>query len=370
MADLPHRSRAAVVHAFGAPLSIEDVPVPTDLEPGSILVEIVAASMCGTDVHCWEGSLALRLGLPLILGHEMVGRIVAFGQDAEIDSVGQRLRLGDRIIFSHAFCGRCTMCTRKKPALCQNRLAYGYEPMTEPPYLLGGFARHAYVLPNSGRVLVPQTVPDELASMASCAVRSVVNAVEQAGRIDATDTVVVQGSGPLGILATGLFKAAGAGQVITIGAPAARLELAAAFGADHTLSIVDTPVAADRVGAVLAATDGLGADLVTEFSGHPAAFAEGLDMAAPGGRYVVVGQLGTGQAPVAPGTITKKNLTVIGSFSGDIGHYHKALLMLEKYRDTLPFDRIISGRYPLEEINTVLHRMQAFEEIKPVLYPG
>ncbi|GAB3561637.1 zinc-binding dehydrogenase [Amycolatopsis endophytica] len=366
---IPEHTRAAVVRAFGEPITIEEVAVPPSVEAGGLLVEVVACSLCGTDVHCWEGSLALDIRLPLILGHEMVGRIVAIGEGAGHDSVGQRLRVGDRVIWTHAFCGRCRMCTAKRPAMCLNRKAYGHVSLQDWPYLMGGFAQHAYVLPGAGRVRVPDSVPDALASMASCALRSVVNAVEQAGRVGPEHTVVVQGAGPLGILATGLFARAGAGRVVTIGAPAARLELAGAFGADEVISLEDTPDPAERLARVHEATDGRGADLVAEFSGHPAAFAEGIDLAAQGGRYVVVGQLGAGTTAIAPGTITKKNLSVIGSFSGDVSHYHKALTVLDRYARHLPFDRLISGRYPLEDVNTVITRMQAFQEIKPVLLP-
>ena len=92
-------------------------------------------------------------------------------------------------------------------------------------------------------------------------------------------------------------------------------------------------------------------------------------MAGPDGRYLVVGQLGAGTTTVAPGTITKKNLNVIGSFSGDLSHYRSALTILERYATRLPFDRLISGRYPLGDIDSVMTRMQNFEEIKPVLLP-
>jgi threonine dehydrogenase-like Zn-dependent dehydrogenase len=370
MTTIPDHTLAAVVRAFGEPIGIEEVPVPPTVEAGGLLVEVVACSLCGTDVHCWEGSLALDIRLPLILGHEMVGRIVAIGEGADVDSVGQDLRIGDRVIWTHSFCGRCEMCTRKRPAMCLKRTAYGHVSMQEWPYLMGGFARHSYVLPGSGRVRVPDAIPDALASMASCALRSVVNAVEQAGRVGPEHTVVVQGAGPLGILATGLFAQAGAGRVVTVGAPAARLRLATEFGADEVISLEDTPDPADRLARVREATGGLGADLVAEFSGHPAAFAEGVEMAGLGARYLVVGQLGSGTTPIAPGTITKKNLTVIGSFSGDVSHYHKALTVLERYADRLPFDRLISGQYPLAQVNDVISRMQAFQEIKPVLLPA
>jgi len=366
---LPEYTRAAVVREFGQPLVLEEVAVPQTVEPGGLLVEIVACSLCGTDVHCWEGELAIKVELPLILGHEMVGRIIAIGDGADVDSAGQPLQIGDRILWTHSFCGRCVMCARKRPTLCRNKIPYGQDTMTQWPHLLGGLAQHSYVLPGSGRLKVPAGVPDDLASMASCALRSVVNAVEQAGRVGPEHTVVIQGAGPLGILATGLFAQAGAGRVITIGAPDNRLEIATAFGAHEVISLKTHPDPKDRLAMVLDATGGLGADLVAEFSGHPAAFAEGVDMAGPDGRYLLVGQLGAGVTEVAPGTITKKNLSVIGSFSGDLSHYRTALTILERFAGVLPFDRLISGHYPLADLDAVMKRMQSFQEIKPVLLP-
>lgn len=366
----PRSTLAAVVRAFGEPISLEEVPVPAELEPGALLVEITASSMCGTDLHLWEGSLALPVDLPAILGHEMVGSVVAIGPGAELDSFGRRLRRGDRVLWSHAFCGHCPMCTRKQPALCPNRRVYGYESIEKPPHILGGFAQHAYVLPGSGRIRVPDEIPDALASMASCALRSVVNAVRQGGPVEAGQTVVVQGCGTLGVLATGLYKMGGAGRVITIGAPQSRLSLARDFGADQVISIEAMADPAERLRLVHEATDGLGADLVAEFSGHPAAFGEGLELLRPGGRYVVAGQLGGTSTPVAPGLITKKNLTVQGSFSGDIEHYEAAVAFLRRHRSELPFEKLVASSYPLPEINTALARMRSQQEIKPVLYPA
>lgn len=366
---LPEYTRAAVVRAYGEPIAVEEIAVPQVVEPGGLLVEVVACSLCGTDVHCWEGTLSINVELPLILGHEMVGRIIAIGDGADTDSAGQPLSIGDRILWTHSFCGRCVMCARKRPTMCLNRIAYGQNSMADWPHLLGGLAAHSYVLPGSGRLRVPDAVPDDLASMASCALRSVVNAVEQVGRIGPEHTVVVQGAGPLGLLATGLFAQAGAGRVITIGDPAPRLEIAKEFGADEVISLRDLPDPADRIAAIKEQSGGLGADVVAEFSGHPAAFTEGVEMAGPDGRYLVVGQLGNGTTQMPPSAITKKNLTVIGSFSGDLSHYRNALTTLERYAKDLPFDRVISGRYPLDDIDEVVGRMQRFEEVKPVLLP-
>jgi threonine dehydrogenase-like Zn-dependent dehydrogenase len=369
MAHLPETCRAAVIRAFGAPVRIEQVPVPREIEPGAILARIELGSICGTDVHLWQGSLSTKVELPVILGHEMVGRIVAWGAGAERDSIGQRLRLGERIVWTHTSCGSCFFCTvAQEPALCANARRYMYERMDRPPHLLGGFAEYGYVLPDAGRVRVPDNVPNELASLSSCALRSVMNAFDALGAIGAGETVVIQGSGPLGLLATAVARVAGARRVVTIGAPDTRLAIAAEFGADETISVERT-APEERTERVRALTEGRGADVVMEFAGHPGAFQEGVEMIRRGGRYVVVGQLGTGTVTFRPALIVSKQLRVIGSLSGRAKAYWKALDFIAARQQSIPFHRLISNRYPLDNVNLALERMRNYEEVKPLIEP-
>jgi D-arabinose 1-dehydrogenase-like Zn-dependent alcohol dehydrogenase len=366
----PEVARAAVLRKFGEPLAVEEVRVPESLEPGALLVKIELCSICGTDVHLAHGNLAIKVNLPVILGHEMVGRIIEFGPGSEVDSMGQKLQLGDRVLWSHAYCGQCFHCTvARQPFLCSNKRMYMYESMERAPYLMGGFAEFGYVLPRSGRVRVPDDVPDELASLSSCAFRSVVNAFEQIGGVGPNDTVVIQGSGPLGILATGMARVMGAKRLITLGAPAARLELAQAFGADHVIAVDGAGGHEARLARVRELTDGRGADIVLEFSGHPDAFAQGLDMVRNGGRYMLAGQTSKATTSFAPSAITLKNVHVQGSLSADISHYHKALEFISRHQKTLPFGRMITNRYHLGTVNQALDQMALGAEIKPIVQP-
>jgi threonine dehydrogenase-like Zn-dependent dehydrogenase len=367
MTAIPDFARAAVLRAFKSDLRIEDVPVPREVEPKAALVKIETCSICGTDVHLWQGSLSLKVNLPVIIGHEMVGRVVKLGAAAGTDSVGTPLRVGDRVVYTHTACGGCYYCTTaRRPTLCTNRRAYMYENIEQPPHLLGGFAEYGYILPDAGRLRVPDAVPNELASLSSCALRSVMNAFSQLGPIEPTETIVVQGAGPLGLLATANAKVRGAKRIIMIGAPAARLELAREFGADICIPVEGTSPQ-ERLDTVLSHTEGRGGDIVMEFTGVPGAFNEGLQLAARGGRYLVVGQLGEGATSFQPSMIVKKNLTVIGSFSGDARSYSLALQFVEQHQDRFPFHKMITGRYRLDEVNLALGRMQRFEEIKPVI---
>jgi threonine dehydrogenase-like Zn-dependent dehydrogenase len=367
MTAVPSHSRAAVLRRFGEPLKLEDVPIPTEIEPGALLVKTEACSICGTDVHLWQGTLALKVDLPVILGHEMTGRIVKMSVGADKDTVGQPLRLGDRICWTHTACSSCFWCTvARQPTLCENRRAYMYENMERPPHLLGGFTEYGYVLPESGRLKVPDNVGNELASLSSCAFRSVMNGFDNLGGVSPGESVVIQGAGPLGLLAAAVASVAGARRIVVVGAPDARLDLALEFGASDVISI-ERHDAQARLEAILDLTDGRGADVVMEFTGHPAAFGEGLDIVRKGGRYLVVGQLGEGSTTLKPSIIVKKNVHVIGSFSGDARSYWKALDFVSRHQSRIPFGRMISNRYRLGDVNLALERMQRLEEIKPLI---
>ena len=107
--------------------------------------------------------------------------------------------------------------------------------------------------------------------------------------------------------------------------------------------------------------------MVMEFTGHPTAFDEGLEMVRKGGRYLIVGQLGEGATEIKPSTIVKKNIRVVGSFSGDARSYWKALTFVSRHIGDIPFGDMISNRYRLDDVNMALGRMKRLEEIKPVI---
>jgi threonine dehydrogenase-like Zn-dependent dehydrogenase len=362
-----------VLEAYHEPLVVRDVALPRELEANAILVRTEAATVCGTDVHLWEGGLAAVLGerLPVIPGHEMVGTIVRFGDGRRCDSVGQPLSVGDRILWTHSSCFACYACTiLNRPALCRNRRYYMGQSPDRYPYLAGGFAQYCYVFPGSQRVRVPDVIPDRWASAASCALRTVVASFDRLLRpLDGFQEVVIQGAGPVGLFATAMARWNGVERVITIGGPAARLDVAKAWGASDVLSIDELPHPDDRVRAVLELTDGRGADVVMEFSGGSTAFREGIAMARDAGQYLVCGQTSGVSTEVTASAITRKNLTISGVWSADASHYWKALQFMVKAREAVPFDRLFSDDYPLERIGVALSRMQRFEETKPVVHP-
>jgi L-iditol 2-dehydrogenase len=370
MIDVPKTSRAACVVAFKKPLELREVPIPEKIEPGALLVQTEVASICGSDVHLWQGELGAvsRIRLPVILGHEMMGRVVRLGPGITKDTVGQPLAEGDRVVWTHASCGECYMCTvTQQPTLCPNRRMYMFSSCEQPPYLLGGFSEYCYVLPTSGRIKVPDAVPSALASAASCALRTVVHGFDRLGRIEDRETVVVQGAGPLGLYAAAMALRAGAHQVIVIGAPAARLEVAKRWGVSQTINIDDIPDARERRRLIRDLTERRGADVVIEVSGGATAFPEGIDLVRRGGRFLVIGQVGDQQVSIAPRLVVEKQLTILGIMSGDTDHYYKALQFLRHNREHFRFEDMLSNHYRLEQINDAMEAMRALREVKPVV---
>ena len=371
---LPKTSRAAVVAVYGEPIQIREAPVPREdeLERGALLVRVDVASICGSDVHQWDGmTQALApASLPIILGHEMMGTVVAFGPGPREDSIGQPLAEGDRLLWTHVYCGQCHECrVQHTPTLCRRKKQYMRTNCERFPYLVGGFAQYCYVFPASGRVRIPDGVPDGVASAASCALRTVIHAFDRIGRIQPHQRVVIQGAGPLGLFATAVARDAGVRDLFVVGAPERRLALARRWGAQDVVSVDELPTAEARLARVRELTAGTGADVVLELSGAPYAFAEGLDFLRPGGRYAVVGQLGGPLTPVQAALIVRKQATILGVQSADIGQFWKALDFVRRTEDRYDFEAMLTTRYPLAQINEAIQNMRAFREIKPLVLP-
>jgi len=181
--------------------------------------------------------------------------------------------------------------------------------------------------------------------------------------------VVIQGAGPLGLFATAVANHAGVSELIVVGAPEQRLALARRWGASSTVSVEELPTAETRLARVREVTDGRGADVVLELSGAPYAFAEGLDFLRPGGRYAVVGQLGGPLTPVQAALFVRKQATILGVQSADIGQFWKALEFVRRTASRYDFEAMLTTRYPLDRINEAIQSMRAFREIKPLVLP-
>jgi threonine dehydrogenase-like Zn-dependent dehydrogenase len=332
-----------VLSAVNGPFEVRDVAVP-EIRPDGVLLRVALSGVCATDAHVFKGDWP-NFRLPSILGHENCARIVALGPGVETDFFGTPLAPGDLVVPRVASCGHCWYClVAGASRWCPSRTL---GPVLEDGLSLSGGWSELMYLEGHSVQLFKTSAPPEVAvltePMATC-----VGGIDRA-QIKLGETVVVQGSGPIGLLATACARLAGAGTLIVVGGPPARLSLARTFGADITIDIDEVPDSAERTKRVLAATPrGFGADLVLGCVGHPAAVGEGLSYVRPGNaRAVEIGNAtGGGSFPMRPSPdLVYKNATLHGFWGTTTEHWVAALRVLE--RGALPFERVVSHRLPL-----------------------
>lgn len=361
-------AKASVLAQYEAPLQLREYPLPADLAAGATLVRTEMAGICGTDVHLWKGQLPIQL--PVIMGHETVGRIERLGAGVERDWTGKPLKVGDRVTWNSAFsCGACFYCAEKRqPTRCASRRAYGIGyRCDQPPHFLGGYAEFHYLHPGTTIFRLADDLPTESVIGAGCALITAIHGIERTG-IDWRDTVVVQGAGPVGISALAVAKDAGASRVIVIGGPAARLDLAKRFGADSTIDIDMVRDPKERLARVRELTGGNGADVVLECVGIPVAVPEGMELCRDGGKFLILGHYcDAGTVAFNPHVITRKQLQVFGSWSSEPRHLKTALEFLRARLAEYPFAEMVTHRFPLEKANEALQTTAQWQSAKSVL---
>ena len=344
-----------------------DEPRP---EEGGAVLEMVASEVCGTDVHLHHGRLS-GVPYPIIPGHVNCGRLLeSRGPVRDVD--GREIRPGSLVTFFDVFgtCGSCWHCLVAKTATrCPSRRVYGITTSAEDG-LLGGWAERIEIKPGVRMLPIPDGL-DALDFMGGgCGLPTGFHAVERAG-VALGDTVVVQGSGPVGLNAAIFAQLAGALRVLVVGAPAARLEAARRLGVEDTLDITVATDPADRVSWVRDRTSGRGADVVIEASGNPAAVPEGLEMLRDGGRSVVVGQYtDAGDVAINPHRhVNRRHATILGCWGYEFTHLHRSLALLARHRDRFRWRELVTREYTLAEAGRALADMEALAVVKAVLRP-
>src|SRR5262244_2331492 len=327
--------RAAVVTAHNQPLEIKRVPIPDPLEPGALLVKITASTLCGTDVHRWHGPLPDGDTLPIITGHEPCGVVEAINGE-RTDILGTPVKRGDRIVWSYFSCGSCYYCSvALQPCICSGRASWGHNRSDQYPYLLGSCAEYMYVPPPCLIIKVPEEVSSASAAASACAYRTVMHGFDRLGAIKSHESVVIQGSGPLGNFATAVARDHGAKKVLVIGAPAARLEVTKRSGADVVIQVANNM-----------------------------AVPEGLTLLRKGGRYLSIGAGGNAD-------ISVKSLPQEMIFhtirSAEPRHWLQAIDFLASRKKTFPFEEMISASYSLDDINDAMQAMANYQVVKAAI---
>jgi L-iditol 2-dehydrogenase len=346
-------SRGSVLATPDGAFAVREFHLPPPA-PGGVIVRQELAGMCGTDYHVFRGHWPNH-PFPVLLGHENVGIIHALGEGVTTDYAGRPVQIGDRVvtIATGGQCGRCYFCVvANAPGRCPHRLMSRFVLETvdgERVHVFGGGYAEFLRLEDPYYVMFKTDLDPQVAVLLEPLSNSIHGFERTPLRFG--DTVVIQGSGGIGLPALVVAQRAGALRTIVVGGPKGRLELAKECGADVCIDIADIPDPADRIRAVREETPhGLGADVVVGATGIAATVTEGIAYLRPGGQLCEIGNaLDSGEIPFNPSQHLVMNRVILAGVAGTgVKHYALALRTLEK--GGFPYAEMVSHRLPLDRV--------------------
>ena len=357
---------AAVIPKPNEPVELREVPFP-ELETDSALLAVELSEVCGTDVHLQRGLLQ-GVPYPLVPGHVSIGTLEKIRGEVR-DVNGRAFKEGDRVTFLdvHRTCNACWYCLiAKATTRCPQRKVYGITYGLDDG-LCGGWATHVYLKPGTRCINVDASVSTFMAG--GCALPTALHAVER-GEIHLGDTVLVLGSGPVGINAILMARMSGALRVLCIGAPESRLAAALEAGASAVVSI-ETHDENARLEWVMEQTAGRGADVTIEVAGVAEAVVQAMKFTRDAGKVVVVGQYTDhGTVKINPHLdLNKKHLDVRGCWGSDFSHFYRGVQIVSEPSRQLPWERMKLTKFGLADTNEALAQVASGTVLKALIDP-
>ena len=349
------RTMQAAVYRGKDDIRLETVPVP-EIAAGELLVRIHTCGICGTDLKkISTGSHSA----PRIFGHEMAGEVAGLGAGVKDFAIGDRV-----MVFHHIPCGECYYCRKKVFAQCPVYKRVGATAGFEPSG--GGFAEYIRVMEwivRKGVVKIPDHVSYEQASFIE-PVNTCLKAIE-ALRLEADETVLVIGQGPIGIMLAVLARRTGA-TVVTSDLYPQRLKISESFRLHHNVNAK----AADPVARVRELTDGRGADAVILATPGNSLIKPAMDATRPGGRIMLFAQTQRTEAAIDPAAVCMDEKTLLGSYSASVDLQDENVRLV--LSGEIDFAKLISHRFPLARAVEALQLASrpGPDSMKIVIQPG
>ena len=333
-------------------LTLGAAPVPS-IGPNDALVRVRAASICGTDLHIygWDRWSQGRIKPPVTLGHEFCGVVEQVGEEV----IPEKARVGDFVSAEmHVNCGWCRQCRLGESHVCRNLRIIGIDQD-------GAFAEFVKI-PASNVWRLDPSIPEHIGAILD----PLGNAVHTvlAGPI-AGQTVLVTGSGPIGLMAIAVAKACGSSTVFATEVNAQRRAMAVKMGADLAIN----PAAEDSVARILGETGGAGVDVLLEMSGNPSAIQQGFQALRAGGRASLLG-IPTESVPLdLVNDVIFKGAAVQGIYGRRM--YQTWVQMTELLKaGRLNLESLFGEREPLEKFEAAFSMLQNGHAGKILLYPN
>lgn len=365
--QIPDSAMAAVYAEPNAQFELKRYPL-RDIKPNEALVRITMSTICRSDIHSYHGDRPNPC--PGILGHEIIGTLVAVGEQVATDLRGDTLTPGDRITWTEYFHdgGSFERDVLNLPQKAPGVRKYGHDLADEDPHFLGGFAQYCYVLPGTGMLKLPDHLSDEEAAPLNCGVATMV-AVTESAAIGLGDTVVIQGLGLLGLYGCAMAKARGASTVIGIDSVEQRLNAATRFGADHVINTKDH--SDDGLAKATRELCGRqGADVVIEVCGVASVIPQGIAMLRTGGRYVLAGLVNpSANVTIDANLFIKKMISLSGVHNYHPRHLIQALDFVLCNREKYPFKEIVDSTFSLEQLDLAFAKAAERSVLRAAIVP-
>ena len=363
--------KTAKVSMLTAPrkMEIKEFPIPTELQDDDILVRVEGAGICGTDVHEWKGD---PFGLiPVVLGHEGTGEVIALGKNVKKDTAGNPIKVGDKIVTSVISCGDCYIC-RMHPGntnLCDKQGVFGLIGHKEEQPLNGWFATHMLIRDPGATFFVVNDLDlkERMLLELSCVCVHAYNRALSTGLMNFNSKVLVQGLGPVGLVMTAVLRAAGINHIIAIDGTPMRLEMAKKLGAKTVISFKEVGTLEERVAMVKKAANGVGADFAFQCTGAPAAAKDIYEYIRRGGGMCEMGFfVNNGTYEINPHfTMCNKEINLVGSWDYSAEDYPTTMAFLRQCREmNIPIKDLITHTFPLEQMNEAMETNVAQKGIK------
>ena len=341
--------KAAVCHAFNEPMVIQEVDLRAP-QAGEVEVSIEAVAVCHSDISLWQGGFGGST--PAVFGHEAAGIVTGLGAGVK------GLALGDSVAVTLIrACGTCPSCGSGHPTVCENPgdgknspLATDQGDAMWQALFTGAFAEKV-VVDQSQLVKIPADMPKDAASLMSCGVITGVGAAVNTANIRPGQNVVVIGAGGVGLNAIQGARLAGAARIVAVDTNADKLEAAKEFGATHGVLAEGKPFKeAQKI------FGGRGADAVLVTVGVAAVYDLAPRYLANRGKVVRVGMPHFGQmASYSPLLMADMGQSIVGSKMGDVVIKRDIPWMVDLYtQGRLKLDELITGRWPLEQVNEAI----------------
>ncbi len=366
-AGIPKTAKVAMLTGVKN-IEVKEFPIPP-VGDNDILVKVEGCGVCGTDVHEWKGD---PFGLiPVVLGHEGTGEVLAMGKNVKCDTAGKPLKVGDKIVTSVISCGDCGIC-RLHPAntnLCDAQGVFGLIPDSEGKHLNGWFASHLLISAEGATYFQVNDLDLQermILELATVCVHAYYRA-NSTGLMNFNTKVLVQGCGPVGLVQIAVLRAAGINHIIAVDGNPKRLAMAQRMGAKTVVNFREATTLEERIQRVKAVTDGMGADFAFQCTGSPMAASDAYSYIRRGGGFCEMGFfVNNGEFSINPHfAMCNKEINLVGSWDYSAQDYPTAIAFLRQAREmNIPIKELITHSFPLDQMNQAMEVNVAQEGIK------